>query len=128
MENLEIISVTNNGEGPSFFSSKEIILSGDDMRMLSEQQAAVNFRLRTSGSNYSSNYHVAGDPTLLIILKGQLRVSLPNGETKDFSAGEMFIAEDYLKEGIGATENHGHKAEVIGEAPLNALHLKLAKR
>ena len=97
--------------------------------MLSEQIAAVNFRLRTSDVSYASDWHVAGDPTLLIILSGYIQIELRNGETKRFSRGEMFIAEDHLKNKVNYDENvHGHRAQVIGEDELQVVHLKLNKR
>ena len=118
--------VLNNGEGISTFSTKEIALHGDPLRMLSEQQHCINFRLRHSASNYSSDWHVAGDSTLLVILKGTVRIELRNGDTKDFSAGELFIAEDYLLPDV-VFDNaiHGHRAEVVGEEDISVLHLKL---
>ncbi len=121
--------ITNNGDNASYFSMKSITLSGDLSRMLSEQQHCINFRLRTSPSNYTSDFHVAGDPTLLIILQGSMQIELRNGEQQCFNKGELFIAEDYLLETIPFDhEQHGHKASVIGTDDLHALHLKLDKR
>ena len=121
--------VINDGYGESFFSEREVALSGNDERMLSEQIAAVNFRLRDSSSNYKSGWHVAHDPTLLIVLTGCIQIELRNGTTKKFTAGEMFIAEDYLKDDVDFDdEKHGHRAQVLGEQRLTVLHLKLNKR
>lgn len=129
VENLVIPCVVNDGEGSSYFSRTEIELSGDESRQLSEQIKAENFRLRGSGSNYRSDFHVAGDPTLLIILSGQIRLTLRSGEFLDFGAGDMFIAKDYLAQGVEyCDKTHGHMAEVTGEQGLKALHLKLEKR
>ena len=66
---------------------------------------------------------------LLVILKGTIRIELRNGMTKDFSAGELFIAEDYLLPDIVFDNTiHGHRAEVVGKEDLAVLHLKLEKR
>jgi hypothetical protein len=124
-----ISCVHNDGRGRSVFSHREVELAGSAERMLSEQVSAVNFRLRTSDASYASSFHVAGDPTLLIILSGTLRIVLRDGDSCDFSAGEMFVAEDYLAEGETFDDNiHGHRAEVVGGSPLSALHLKLERR
>ena len=124
-----ISSVCNDGRGRSVFSHREVELAGTAERMLSEQVSAVNFRLRTSDASYASSFHVAGDPTLLIILSGTLRIVLRDGDSCDFSAGEMFVAEDYLMEGETFNDNiHGHRAEVVGDSSLSALHLKLERR
>ena len=96
--------------------------------MLSEQQSALNFRLRSSSSGYLSDWHVAGDPTLLIILSGVIELELRSGATKQFSAGEMFIAQDYLIAQSEFNDSHGHRARVVGKDALQALHLKLEKQ
>lgn len=128
-EKIEIPCVTSDGVGASFFSTREIELSGDESRRLSEQINAENFRLRTSGSGYHSDFHVAGDPTLLIILSGHLRITLRSGGHRDFVAGELFIAEDFMAKGVEFSDQvHGHSAELLGDQSLKALHLKLEKR
>jgi len=126
---VDIPCVSNDGRGVSYFTVHSISLSGDEQRKLSEQQACENFRLRSSDAGYASGFHVAGDPTLLIILAGTLKISLRNGENQCFSAGEMFVAEDYLDEGVEFNDSlHGHSAQLQGDQALMALHLKLNKR
>ena len=126
---IKITSIENKGENISFFSEREINLNGSPERFLSEQISAENFRLRTSDNHYSSTWHVAGDPTLLIILTGIVRIELRSGETRDFKPGEMFIASDYLEKDVSFDDKkHGHRAEVVGDAELTAIHLKLEKR
>ena len=125
---LDVLSVTSDGIGPSVFSSREIVLSGTPERMLSEQQSALNFRLRTSDKRYASDWHTAGDPTLLVILQGRIELALRDGSVAELGKGEMFVAEDYVVDGVKFCERHGHKARVIGDQDLLALHLKLAKR
>ena len=127
--NTSITSIDNNGFEQSYFSHKDIQLNGSPERFLSEQLSAENFRLRTSDSSYSSNWHVAGDPTLLVILSGEIRIQLRSGESRTFSAGDLFIANDYLKQDVEFDNNlHGHRAEVLGIQELSALHIKLEKR
>ncbi len=126
--NKTIPCITSDGRGASFFSTREITLNGDSSWMLSDQQQAINFRLRSSASPYESTWHVAGDPTLLIILSGELEIELRSGKSQIFSAGDMFIAEDYLSDGVEFNSNvSGHRARVLG-GDVQALHLKLEKR
>jgi len=96
--------------------------------MLSEQQAALNFRLRSSDAGYESDWHVAGDPTLLIILAGVIEIELRDGSSMQFAKGDMFVAQDYLDNGIALDGSLGHRARVVGQEMFSALHLKLAKR
>ncbi len=129
MTTIEIPCVTSDGQGESYFTKRNVELHGDSNRCLSEQISAVNFRLRKSDSAYSSDYHVAGDPTLLVILSGVVKIELRNGQSQQFSAGEMFIAQDYLVQPDNFDSDiHGHRAEVVGEQELSVLHLKLEKR
>lgn len=125
---ITVPTISNDGRGASYFGTRDIALTGDMTRLLSDQIDAVNFRLRQS-EGYASDYHVAGDPTLLIVLSGTMRIELPNGEARDFTQGDLYIAEDYLDMGIAFDPSlHGHRAEMIGTVPYRALHLKLARR
>ena len=125
---VTIVTITNDGQGGSYFSKREIELNGDITRQLSDQIGAVNFRLRRS-ENYKADFHIAGDPTLLIVLAGTMRITLPSGESRDFTQGDMYIAEDYLAAGVAFKDGlHGHSAKTIGDVPYSAVHLKLSRR
>ena len=129
LSEITVTCIKNNGQGASFFAKEQITLTGTEARQLSEQIGAINFRLRQSPCEYASDWHVAGDRTLLIILSGGVRITLRDGTYKDFAPGEMFIADDYLNESMPFdSEHHGHSAKAIGSNALQALHLKLSKR
>ena len=126
---LSYTCVTSDGRNASYFGQSSYDLSGTTERMLTEQNDAVNFRLRTSSASYASGWHVANDPTMLVILSGCIELELRNGETKEFHKGDAFIAQDYLEQGVEFDdEKHGHKAKVLGDEELQVLHLKLRKR
>lgn len=95
--------------------------------VLTDRIEAQNLRLRESASGYQTDWHVAGDPTLIIIQQGTLRITLRSEAFRNFSKGEAFIARDYLPDHISFNPGvHGHKAEVIGNETLLAVHIKLA--
>jgi hypothetical protein len=126
---LEVDCVSNDGEGPSRFTCRTIDLHGSAQRRLSEQIPALNFRMRSSDISYASDWHVAGDPTLLVVLHGTVRITLRSGEHKEFSAGGMFVAQDFLQGDVAFDADlHGHRAEVIGDIDLSVLHLKLDRQ
>lgn len=113
--------------GASIFSQQ--FLSTDDYNglFITPRIDALNFRHRFSEAGYFSDWHVAGDPTLIIIRAGTLRIGLRNGDYRDFSAGDMFIARDCLLAGeVFDQQLHGHTAAVVGEENLLAVHIKLA--
>jgi hypothetical protein len=80
-----------------------------------------------SHPGYASDWHVAGDPTLILIRSGILRIGLRDDSYRDFVAGDVFIAQDRLPTNTDFNNSiHGHTAKVIGEHQLFALHLKLS--
>ena len=126
-QQFNIPTITIDEEFISIFSeeSHEQITMGG--MMLTNRINAQNLRLRESKPGYVSNFHVAGDPTLIIVQQGTLRITLQNGESKDFSSGDLFIAKDYLLDSIDFDPTiHGHKAEVFGNKLFKAVHVKLS--
>lgn len=118
---------TNQSTGKSAF--KEMLLSIEDYNglFITPRISALNLRHRLSKPGYYSDWHMAGDPTLLIIRSGQLRVGLRDGNFRDFTAGDMFVAQDSLQTGeMFDPDIHGHNAQVIGEQNVLAVHIKLA--
>lgn len=123
---FKIITICCDQSHISVFSENCFEKTARNGMLLSDRIPAQNFRLRESMPGYSTDWHLAGDQTLIIIQKGILRISLQNGIYKDFKSGDMFIAADNLPENIVFDPNiHGHRAEVIGDEPLLALHIKL---
>jgi hypothetical protein len=127
---IENSEKTNTTRKTSYTEFKNIKYSVEDYNglFITERVDALNFRHRVSKPGYFSSWHVAGDPTLIIIRSGVLRIGLRNGEYRDFTSGDMFIAQDYLQENeLFDNEIHGHTAELIGNENLSAVHIKLSK-
>jgi len=125
-DSFKIPTISVDGNYVSVFSEESHEQTVRGGMILTDRIDAQNLRLRMSEPGYKADWHVAGDPTLIIIQKGTLRISLRNGEFKDFKTGDSFIAKDYLPKGINFDNSiHGHKAEVIGDAQLLATHIKL---
>ena len=129
LENVSIVTVSVDEDYSSIFTETNISQHelGSE-RWLSEQQASVNFRYRSSPAGYESDWHVAGDPTLIIICTGSVELELRDGLKRQFSAGEKFIARDFLPKDMEFdSSRHGHRARVIGSEEFSAVHLKLEK-
>jgi len=114
--------------GPSLFSDVQYSLEDYNGLFITGRMDALNFRHRASEPGYFSSWHVAGDPTLIIVRSGILRLTLRSGEYRDFKAGDLFIAQDHLQVNeVFDDEVHGHSAELIGDERLLAVHIKLAE-
>lgn len=134
MNHINVASLTSllldetGKTGPSRFSDRQYSLTDYNGLFITDRMDALNFRHRASEPGYFSRWHVAGDPTLIIIRSGTLRIALRNGEYRDFKAGDLFIAQDHLQPNEVFDANlHGHTAEVIGDEILLAVHIKLAE-
>lgn len=126
LEPFIVTTITTNETGTSVFSESNFEVHQRGGMFLTEQIASKNFRIRKSDLGYETDFHLSGDPTLIIILKGTLKIELQNGTFKTFSSGDYFIAKDNLPEDIVFDNKiHGHKASVIGNEPLKAIHIKL---
>ncbi len=128
---MPVLASTINISGNTSYSTfNDVQYSIQDYNglFITDRLDALNFRHRMSEPGYFSSWHVAGDPTLIVVRSGTLRISLRNGEYRDFIAGDIFIAEDRLQENESFDFNiHGHTAELIGEEVLLAIHIKLAE-
>jgi quercetin dioxygenase-like cupin family protein len=118
--------ITTDENGISIFSEVDFDVTQRGGLFLTQQIASKNFRLRKSDVGYTTDFHMSGDPTYIIILKGVLKIELQNGEYKLFSKGESFIAQDNIPQGVVFNSRiHGHKASVEGNDSLEAIHIKL---
>lgn len=121
-----VSTITSNENGISVFSENDFEVHQRGGIFLTDQIASKNFRIRKSDVGYETDFHLSGDPTLIVIFKGTLKIELQNGEFKTFSAGNYFIAKDNLPENVVFDNKiHGHKASVIGNETLEAIHIKL---
>ena len=129
LENTSIVTISIDESYCSVFSNTQIPQTELGSALwLSEQQASLNFRYRSSPSGYESDWHVAGDPTLIIVCGGCLEIELRDGSQKRFSVGDKFIARDFSPSNATFDPlNHGHRARVIGEEEFSAVHIKLGK-
>lgn len=121
-----IIKITTNINGISIFEEVNFEVQQRGGLFLTNQIISRNFRIRKSNVGYATDFHLAGDATFIAILKGILKIELQNGKSKIFSAGDCFIAQDNLPENIVFNNKiHGHKASVVGDQILQAIHIKL---
>jgi hypothetical protein len=126
-QTLSVPILCNQKQDHSYFTNQLYSLDDYNGLLISPRQDALNFRHRISNPGYFSDWHVAGDPTLIIIRSGILRIGLRDNSYRDFAAGDVFIAQDKLVDNIDFDNSiHGHTAQVIGDQQLIALHLKLS--
>jgi hypothetical protein len=67
MPNLNVPILCNIKTDSSYFMEQQYCLDDYNGLFISSRQEALNFRHRMSEPGYFSDWHVAGDPTLIII-------------------------------------------------------------
>jgi hypothetical protein len=118
--------ITTNENGITIFSTIDFSVQQRGGLFLTEQIGSKNFRIRKSDIGYTTDFHLAGDATFIIIQKGSLKIELQNGDFQIFTSGDCFIAQDNLPENKTFDNAiHGHKASVEGNESLQAIHIKL---
>ena len=113
-------------DGRTVWAQRDWPIEARGGMLLSPRIDCSSLRLRRSEPGYEADWHVAGDPTLIVVQKGTLRIGLRDGTTRDFGPGDAFIAADAVPGGEDFDpDRHGHCAEVVGDAALEAVHIKL---
>ena len=128
LETASLVVISVDEDYRSVFSTSDFPQSARGEMWISEQQSCLNFRYRSSPAGYESDWHVAGDATLIIVCSGCVEIELRDGSTKQFRAGEKFIARDDLPSHLDFdSKNHGHRARVVGAEEFSAVHVKLGR-
>lgn len=124
--NFTITCVTVDENFKTIFDKQTYPKTAHGAMQLTDRIDALNLRLRESDAGYKSDWHVAGDPTLIVIQSGIVRIYLRDNTFEEFRSGDLFIAKDYLPKDIPFDDSfHGHRAEMIGEEDFAAVHIKL---
>jgi len=95
LSSVSVITICNDDDHQSIFSTSTLPQTAHGDMWISDQQTCLNFRYRSSPQGYESDWHVAGDPTLIIISTGCIELELRDGTKKLFIAGQKFIARDH---------------------------------
>jgi hypothetical protein len=78
-DSILITEITADTNGISIFSEREYSMQALGGMTLTDQIGAKNFRIRKSLVGYTTDFHLSGDATFIIIQKGSLKIELQNG-------------------------------------------------
>lgn len=113
-------------DGRARFREETIALDqGTPQSALSALMPSGGFQLRSSPVGFRSSFHCTGEPQWVFILGGQMEISLQDGSSRIFKAGEHFYSADVLPPGqsFDATV-HGHWSRQVGPDPLVTLFVR----
>jgi hypothetical protein len=126
MQTFTKIVLFTDSDGRAKFREEQIALSeGSPRAMLSPLLASDGYQLRHSPVGFAKEFHCTPNPQYVFILGGQMEISLQDGTSRIFKAGEHFYSADELP--ASATFDpavHGHQSRQVGDEPLTTLFLR----
>lgn len=126
MVQLKKVVLATGSDGRAYFRDEAIELTeGTPETRLSALQKASSVQFRHSPVAFRSQVHCTKNPLWVFVLSGAMEISLADGSTRTFRAGEHFYSSDTLPE--GATMDpavHGHWSRQVGSEPLVTLFVR----
>ncbi len=115
-----------DSDGRARFREDPLALDqGSEAVRLSALQGASAIQFRESPAGFRSAVHCTEAPQWVFILKGQMRIGLPDGGSRLFRAGEHFYSADLLPAGASFDPSrHGHWSAQEGEDALVTMFVK----
>ncbi len=115
-----------DASGRARFREESVAFSeGTAQAMLSPLAASGGYQLRHSPVGFRSSFHCSVTPQWVIILSGQMEISLQDGSSRLFKPGEHFYSTDTLPEGASFDPAvHGHWSRQVGESPLVTMFVR----
>lgn len=104
--------------GDSNFADLEINLNDQGkFGFMSEPYTGSGLIFREMPQDYDSGWHVVPQALYLVVLEGQIKISVGTGKEKILGAGSVLFAED--------TIGGGHRTQSISSSPIKSLLYKL---
>lgn len=121
----QVILFTDTDDRARFREETIALDQGTPQSALSALMPSGGFQLRSSPVGFRSSFHCTGEPQWVFILGGQMEISLQDGSSRIFKAGEHFYSADVLPPGqsFDATV-HGHWSRQVGPDPLVTLFVR----
>jgi len=119
-------ALVTGDDGRARFVDDDVALDqGNDAARLSALQAATALQFRESPIGFRSHPHCTPVAQWVFILRGRMRIGLPDGSARVFGPGEHFHSADLLPSGARFDPAvHGHWSAQEGDEPLVTLFVK----
>ena len=126
MQTFTKVVLFTDSDGRAKFREEQIALSeGSPRAMLSPLLPSDGYQLRHSPLGFAKEFHCTPKPQYVFILSGLMEISLQDGTSRTFKAGEHFYSADELPAGQSFdAATHGHRSRQLGDEPLITLFLR----
>lgn len=117
MKVLHIYSLPN---GDSAFEDLELkLVDQGKFGLMSEAFKGPGLVFREMPATYDSGWHAVPQSLYLVILEGQIKISVSTGEVRNLGPGSVIFAED--------VSGHGHRTESTSSSVIKSLLYKVDK-
>ena len=121
----KVILFTDHDGRARFREEPFALTEGKPSAELSPLMPSGGYQLRHSPVGFRSSFHCTGSPQWVFILGGQMEISLQDGSSRVFKAGEHFYSADTLPDGVAFDAGiHGHWSQQLGPEPLVTLFVR----
>jgi len=115
---MNIVKVASDSDGTSKFEDIKIkLVPKGKFGDFSDLLATKGFLFRESGIGYDSGWHPVPCPLYMVILEGEVEITVGSGECRKFGPGSVIYAVDTL--------GQGHRTRSLGASGFSSLRLDL---
>lgn len=115
---MKVTRVYSDSDGESHFGEFDIPLKDSgQIGLLSQLQKATGLIFRETPGDYDFSWHNAPRRQYVIILEGQVDITVSDGETKRFGDGDVLLLED--------TTGKGHYSKAVNEERRKSIFITL---
>ena len=115
---MKITRLYTGLDGKSHFEDVDIPLNNIiGAQKMSEQRNATGIIFRETSGDYDLDWHNAPRRQYIINLEGGVEIAVDEGDSRTFSPGDVFLAED--------TTGRGHKSRAVDNLPRKSIYVTL---
>ena len=115
---MKITRLYSGQDGESHFEDQDIPLKDNgDIGKLSKLFDATGIQFRETSSEYGYDWHNAPCRQFVIMLDGEVEITVGSGETRCFVTGDILLAEDCT--------GRGHISRSVNQRPRKSIFVIL---
>jgi hypothetical protein len=103
---IRVTRISTGADGETYFSDVEIPLKDEgSIGRLSPTLPATGVVFRQTPADYDYDWHPAPRRQYIVLLDGEIEITVGDGETRRFRGGDVLLVED--------TEGRGHRTRTV---------------
>lgn len=115
---MRITRISTGSDGTTHFNDVEIPLKdAGSIGRLSQTLPATGVVFRETPADYDYDWHPAPRRQYIVLLDGEIEITVGDGETRRFRGGDVLLVED--------TEGKGHRTRTVDGRVRRSLFIPL---